>query len=370
MCGPLAGLSGGDMHALRLVAAWNRRGRALLVAPESIRRHIDPELSPVLVSLRTPADRFLRGLVSYVFIVVLRTLRACLGASAQADTAIAASHFIHDVVPCAVHRRRHGSQASVYVYHLVADMGRAASLRSIVSRAGERLSVALIRRTGALVFVDNEETRRSLLRHGIDSSRIIDTENAYDPVDGMPPRVEPQIATVAFCGRFVEEKGIWDMLELARRLSSAAPDARIIMLGDGPLRERFLAAVREAALTNLDAPGFASESEKWRLLRSATLFAAPSSEEGWGIAVGEALIAGLPVVLYDLPAYAHFGALPIRVPVADRERFIETVVSLVESGERLACERQRVEAGAASLPRWPDVLAREIDAMSDRRRTG
>jgi glycosyltransferase involved in cell wall biosynthesis len=366
MCGPLsAGLSGGDVHALRLVAHWNQHadGSALLVAPELMRRHLVPGDEDALLPLRTPLDRFLRGLVSYVPVLLLRTLRACVDRCPPAGVAIASSHFFHDVVPCAVHRLRYGSRSAVYVYHLVADMERATSLRSMLSRRGERLSIALLRRSRSIVFVDNEQTRESLISYGIAPNLVVDTQNAYDPPGGVPLGDQVDNSRVAFCGRFVEEKGIWDMFDLARRLTDLAPHAQVTMLGDGPQRQRFLTALADEGLQNVDAPGFAPESDKWRLLTSAGVFAAPSREEGWGIAVGEALLAGLPVVVYDLPAYGHLGDVPIRVPVGDRQLFIETVISLLSEPDRLAAERRRAADAAVSLPRWAGILGREIDRM-------
>src|SRR5207248_3180308 len=142
--------------------------------------------------------------------------------------------------------------------------------------------------------------------------------------------------------------------------------ARVTMLGDGPLRPRLLEALADSGLTNVEAPGFVSEADKWLLLRSASLFVAPSREEGWGIAVGEALLAGLPVVCYDLPAYRHLRELPIRVPMSDREAFVATVMSLLADPGRLTDVRERVETAGETLPRWRDILAREIETMCSR----
>jgi glycosyltransferase involved in cell wall biosynthesis len=361
MCGPLTGFSGGDVHALRLVEHWNKRAAegVLLVVPETVLDRLPAGVRRATRTVRTPLDRFLGGLPSYTLVVVLRTLAATLRAP-RAGVAIAASHFFHDVIPVVVHRLRFRSRPVVYVYHLVSDMQRGRSLRSLLSRAGERFSVGLLRRAGALLFVDNAETRASLARLGIAPELIVSTENAYDPSVELPPRVTPERPVVLFAGRFTEEKGVWDMLELARR----APHATVTMIGDGPLRAELLDRARAEGAENLYAPGYVSEEEKWRILRSATLFAAPSREEGWGIAVGEALTAGLPVVAYDLPAYSHLGDLPATVPRGDLRAFGDAVAGLLAQPDRLANECERVRAGAARLPTWEAILDREIDEMT------
>jgi glycosyltransferase involved in cell wall biosynthesis len=277
---------------------------------------------------------------------------------------VAASHFFHDVIPAALHKLRHGSVPVVYVYHLIGDEKRTPSVRTLLSVAGERFSVALMRLSRALVFIDNHETRQSLTRLGIADERLVMTGNAYDPLISLPEASTSETPSVVFMGRFTAEKGIWDMLALARALKDAVPEARVTMLGDGPLRGELVKRVAREGLQNIDTPGFIDEETKWRRLRAATLFVAPSREEGWGIAVGEALTAGLPVVAYDLPAYSHFGNLPMRVPVDDGHRLISTVVDLLRDPDRLAAERERVHSLTGTLPRWSELLDAELDALA------
>jgi glycosyltransferase involved in cell wall biosynthesis len=363
MCGPLSGISGGDLHSLRLVREWNNRepGSALLLAPRSVHAAAlvgDDDFLPV----RTPLDRWLRGLVSYALVIALRTLVATVIAP-RARFAIAASHFVQDVIPVVLHRIRYGSQPVAYIYHLVSDMERTPGLRTRLSTTAEQMSLALLRFSDALVFVDNEETLRSLKRRGLNPRRLVPTRNAYDPIEPVPSRSQPETPQVVFVGRFTEEKGVWDMLDLARALREHVPAARIEMFGAGPLQREFAEQVAQIGLTNVDAPGFVDEETKWRALRAATVFVAPSREEGWGIAVGEALMAEVPVVIYDLSAYSHLGDLPIRIPVGDVSGFVNAVIGLLTDKDRLAYEQERVSRAAETLPKWREVLGSELAAL-------
>ena len=186
------------------------------------------------------------------------------------------------------------------------------------------------------------------------------TRNAYDPLEPIPPREPAHPPTVVFCGRLVETKGLDEVLALAAALRERGSEVRIALLGDGPLRSALEGRVRAEGLDHVEVLGFVSEHEKWRRLRGASLFVAPSREEGWGIAVGEALIAGVPAIVYDLPAYEHFGSLPCRVPLGDSEAFVAAALELLEDGDRLAAEQRRVEEAAPALPRWDDVIDAEL----------
>ena len=106
-----------------------------------------------------------------------------------------------------------------------------------------------------------------------------------------------------------------------------------------------------------------SEEEKWTVLRRARLAVAPSYEEGWGIAVGEALFAGTPVVSYDLPAYAHFGEILIKVPKGNVTRLTSTVIELLVKPDLLKRAATGVED--AELPLWEKILEREAAVIED-----
>lgn len=80
--------------------------------------------------------------------------------------------------------------------------------------------------------------------------------------------------------------------------------ARLILVGDGPLRE----AVREElAPLGLAAhtPGYVAYGELPRWYAMADVFVHPSPDEPWGVSVNEAMACGLPVVAAEGVGSAH-----------------------------------------------------------------
>ena len=368
MCGPLAGISGGDTHALRFVAAWEseRPGAIRLIAPASMAEHLPPPARPAMLTLRTPLDDRLGNLALYMVAVILRTIVASRRMPPTA-IAVASSHFFHDVIPCLVARRRHGALVAAYVYHVICDADRERGLRSAISTAGERFALWMLRRWGDVVFVDNDDVARSLRGRGFHADRIVMTANAFDPLVELGPRADALPPVLAFCGRLVVAMGIWDVVELGRALRADGSGARIEMIGDGPLRDALARTLREERLDSVRLLGFVSEEDKWALLRRASLFVAPSREEGWGIAVGEALTAGTPVLAYDLPAYAYLGDAIERVPAGDTAAFVAATRRLVADPAQLTRRRQAIASVGGRLPRWDDVLAEEFRTLRERR---
>jgi glycosyltransferase involved in cell wall biosynthesis len=96
--------------------------------------------------------------------------------------------------------------------------------------------------------------------------------------------------------------------------------AKLIILGEGKLREELEELIRELRLQNeVELPGFVIDPSPW--FRSADLFVLSSGYEGFGNVIVEALEHGVPVVSTDClsgPAeileYGKYGKL---VPVHD-----------------------------------------------------
>ncbi len=158
-----------------------------------------------------------------------------------------------------------------------------------------------------------------LVRRGVPREKItvhypgIPTERyaVERPAAERPPNV-------LFVGRFVEKKGLPDLVRAFARVAGDQPRARLVLAGDGPLRldvERLVGSLGLSA--RVDFPGFVSQHELHGLFEKAAVFChasvtpASGETEGLPFSILEAQAAGLPVV-----ATRHAG-LP--EGVADRE---------------------------------------------------
>jgi len=106
----------------------------------------------------------------------------------------------------------------------------------------------------------------------------------------------------------------------------AGVDAEGWIVGDGPLRAELETRVRG---TNVRLLGYRSDVAD--LLAAADVFALPSVGEAYGIAVQEALSAGLPVVTSDAGAMPELiGEGGIVVPAGDRDAFVDALRRVVD----------------------------------------
>ena len=142
-----------------------------------------------------------------------------------------------------------------------------------------------------------------------------------------PPRVpvaEPR--TVLLLSRLHPVKAVEALIDTWPLVAAARPGLRLVIAGDGPpeyvnrLRERVLHS--PGGPYDIRFPGFVNGEAKARTLADADLFVLPSFHENFGIAVIEALAAGLPVVvspdvqLASFVAAHHLGRVSARDPRA------------------------------------------------------
>lgn len=247
LIGPAGALSGGDVHALRLIEAWNRRspGAVLVIGPSELESFLSKGSDVRQIVLRTPFDRSMRGNPSALSAGLAWRALSSIPKVRGSSTVVASSHLIFDVFPAAVAHRLWKTPVVSFAYHLIAESERPPSLRSSLAVAVERFSLSLLHISSATVFVDNVETMAALDRRGFPKEHVWLSSNAYDPIE---PLVEPcpqDPPRIAFVGRLVESKGLWDLVDLAEELASRGSPMKIDLIGDGPLRAPLMERLKE-----------------------------------------------------------------------------------------------------------------------------
>ncbi len=124
---------------------------------------------------------------------------------------------------------------------------------------------------------------------------------------------------VGIVGRLAAEKGHRFLFGAVRRLVRDLPDARLAVVGDGPLRGDLEEAAREAGLDGRVV--FAGLREDvHRILPGLDVFVLASSYEGQGVVLLEAMAAGIPVVatrVGGVPGVVRDGTDGLLVPYGD-----------------------------------------------------
>jgi len=189
--------------------------------------------------------------------------------------------------------------------------------------------------TGVRFIAVSNHIRERMLERGYPADRLethyigVDTElfsrNGAEAEDGL----------VLFVGRLVEKKGCAHLIKAMAMLRQKLPRARLVVIGDGPLRVP-LEGLARAEDARCEFLGLQPPEAVKQWLNRATLLAAPSvtaangDTEGLPLVVCEAQSMGLPVVGFrhaGIPEAVIHGYTGLLCP----EQHVE------ELSENLAC---------------------------------
>jgi glycosyltransferase involved in cell wall biosynthesis len=112
--------------------------------------------------------------------------------------------------------------------------------------------------------------------------------------------LSPGDFVVAKIARLFELKGHDELVAAAAQLAGRVPNIKFLLIGDGPLRGRIEADVRDRGLQKFFVfAGLVKPADVPRTLGAADVVAHLSMREGLPRALSQALAAGKPVVAYD-----------------------------------------------------------------------
>ena len=152
-----------------------------------------------------------------------------------------------------------------------------------------------------------------------------------------------------FFGGLKPRKNLPLLLDVWAEVVRACPDARLLVAGGGPL----LAELQQRAATlglgdRVSFTGYVPEAEKAEHFNLGDVFVFPSALEGFGLAVGEAMSSGLPVVASDrgsIPELLADGQGGFLCDPARPPQFVEALVRLLRDASL------RAKQGAANVER-------------------
>ena len=184
-----------------------------------------------------------------------------------------------------------------------------------------------------------DDDRVEVVHNGVDTDRIERVLAEDDPpTDG--DRTAADTLVVASGGRLTTQKGYDTLLRgfaaAARRLDRPA---ELRLTGDGPLREELETLAGHLGVADqVRFLGFLPDREDvYRVMAAADLYAVPSRWEGFCVAVPEAMVAGTPCLLSDIPVFRELydGAAAYHA-VNDETALADELVALAGDEERRA----------------------------------
>jgi glycosyltransferase involved in cell wall biosynthesis len=282
----------------------------------------------------------------------------------RADALLTWSHFIADALPAIA---ANGARTVVAIHHFVGRPWErhGGALNNWLAWLAQEFSLVFVRRYAArFVFVSPHVMRQAAATIGNRPAFL--TKNGVAPPPGFVPAPFARRSGAIYLGRVQRMKRVKDAIVAWSKLPDAIRMQRLRIVGtdEGAYEAELRDAARDLGLSDtVEFAGRVDETTKWKLLGESSLFVFPSAEEGWGIAIAEAMAAGLPCVTYDLPVYRDiFVRGRVEVSLGDVDALANACRELLVDDAR----RERLGRDAAELAAtfsWKasaDVLARAL----------
>jgi len=155
------------------------------------------------------------------------------------------------------------------------------------------------------IFAPSEATRETLVRGGIEVSKIQIWRRGVSTAEFSPARRSPALRkrwgvsdarpALLYVGRLSREKGLQLLEPLSNHLQYAGIRHRLVIAGDGPMRPELESRCPDAVFT-----GTLDHGEVATVMASADLFVFPSRTDTAGNVVLEAQASGLTVLVSDV----------------------------------------------------------------------
>jgi glycosyltransferase involved in cell wall biosynthesis len=255
----------------------------------------------------------------------------------------------------------HGYKADIYVYLALRRLGIPLvstchtwyDNNLLVSLYGK--ADRLVLRKYARIVAVSDEVKQRLLRAGVLGKKIRLVRNGIDlrPFENAVPALREGLTSdrtlIGLIGRLAWEKGIDIFLRAAARVLVEFPDAKFVVVGEGPDKDKLEQLVDELNIRE-SVSMLGRRDDMPSVYASLDVMVSSSRQEGLPMAILEGMASRLPLVataVGEVPTVVLDGCTGVLVPAEDVDSLAAGIVGLLRDPERRtrlgAAARQRIE---------------------------
>jgi len=261
-----------------------------------------------------------------------------------------ASEFLMDVYPSVILKMRSRNAKLLCTWFQTApnpfkgysegEREKKYRFNALLYWTSQKLTKGIINTFSDFVMVNNEDEKKRFPNHakrgrlfvvlgGVNVERIEDWRRKNKQVKKKYDGV--------FQGRFHAQKGVEELIEIWKKVVDVIPDARLAMIGDGPLMKYVVKKIEKYKLKkNIDLLGYVFDGdEKYSLFESSKVVLHPAFYDSGGMASAEAMVFGSPVIGFDLVSYeSYYPKGMIKVKIGDLDDFASKIIELLKDEKK------------------------------------
>lgn len=260
------------------------------------------------------------------------------------------SDFWMDVFPCVILKIRYPKIKWVATWFMTApnplkgfsEASRKDTYKmsALLYRISQLPIKPLINKYADFVIVNNEDERKRFPEMDKKEKVIVligavrlDEIKKYQSL-AFKHKPLPKVYDAVFQGRFHPQKGVVELIDIWRKVVNKIPNAKLVMIGDGPLRKNVESRIRDLGLDeNVKLFGYVFDGEeKYRIFSQSKIVVHPAFYDSGGMASAEAMAFGLPAIGFDLRAYDSYYPKGL-IKSKDKEEFTNNIIDMLINNE-------------------------------------
>ena len=136
---------------------------------------------------------------------------------------------------------------------------------------------------------------------------------------------------IGFVGRFVEEKGILNLIQAFKGINEEIPDTKLILVGEGPLKNKMIKIIEKLGLIDKVVFQKTTRSED-EIFSNIDILVLPAEKlEGFGLVILEAMARGIPVIVSKLNIFKEIIIDKFNGIISDSASLKTDILSLIKN---------------------------------------
>jgi glycosyltransferase involved in cell wall biosynthesis len=366
---PPISLSGGDRIMVECLRRWRTEHKITVYGNEGARQLCDYYNVQDIEHVTWPADHWLRfgrwiwWAVQYF--QACRRVRDLQLSPSEKHLIFATSEFQPNGIPALRLKKRYPQVPLVVAFYFFAPKWFTGEPGpGLMFTAYRPFQMYMLRRIMAeaeVILTTVEPDRELLISQGRRPESVFAVLGGVDlSIPRSVPEPPQKTFDAVFISRLHPQKGPMELLDVWKLLVARKPDARLAMIGSGPLEGQLKSKAERLALTkNVEFFGFRDGVEKYKIIKASKVVVYPAVYEVGGMASAEALVCGLPGVSFDLPPLRRYYPRGwLKAPPGDFAGLADCIYRLV-TDEQLY-KKTSAEALAAGLEWDWNVRAKAV----------
>lgn len=174
--------------------------------------------------------------------------------------------------------------------------------------------------------------------------------------------------TILFVGRLAEVKGVEYLLDAVRKLKQEKQEFKLLIVGDGPLKQSFESYVEQHQLSEfVELVGWVPSDQLNDYYSVADVFVGPSLSEPQGLVFCEALATGTPVIATNvggLPDIVQEGKTGYLISPKSSDAIKSKLLYLITHRDELKKMSNRARASVYDRFSWQSTTSRYREIFS------